>query len=122
MTIQKEIDNTFIARLESIIRVCEKTTSGNVSHNVATIKCKCRDMLQFYKKFPANSWHEIDEKLPPIDKDCLFMFFNGRKNVVGIGYMREDKSVRLEGEFSPILDIEEFDYWCEIPQFKEEKK
>ena len=36
-----------------------------------------------------------------------------------MGYMREDKSVRLEGEFSPILDIEEFDYWCKIPQFKE---
>ena len=36
MTTQKEIDNTFIATLESIIGVCEKTTSGNVSHNVAT--------------------------------------------------------------------------------------
>lgn len=67
----------------------------------------------------ANQWYEMDEELPPIDEDCLFIFFNGRKNVVGMGYMREDKSVRLEGEFSPILDIEEFDYWCKIPQFKE---
>ena len=47
----------------------------------------------------ANQWYEIDEELPPIDEDCLFIFFNGRKNVVGMGYMREDKSVRLEGEF-----------------------
>ena len=45
---------------------------------------------------------------------CLYFSME----VVGIGYMREDKSVRLEGEFSPILDIEEFDYWCEIPPFE----
>jgi hypothetical protein len=71
-----------------------------------------------YEGATSNSWHKIENKLPPIDEDCLFIFFNGRKNVVGIGYMREDKSVRLEGEFSPILDIEEFDYWCEIPPFE----
>lgn len=71
-----------------------------------------------YEGATSNSWHKIEKKLPPIDEDCLFIFFNGRKNIVGIGYMREDKSVRLEGEFSPILDIEEFDYWCEIPPFE----
>ena len=47
----KEMDETFIATLESISQVCDKTTSGNVSHNIATIKCKCRDMLQFYNKY-----------------------------------------------------------------------
>lgn len=70
----------------------------------------------------SHQWHEIDEKLPPIDEDCLFMFFNGRKYIVDIGSMRNDNSVRLEREFSPILDIEEFDYWCEIPPFTEEIK
>lgn len=74
--------------------------------------------MGLYEGATSNPWHKIEDKLPPIDEDCLFMFFNGRKNVVGIGYMREDKSVRLEGEFSPILDIEEFDYWCEIPPFE----
>lgn len=48
---QKEMDETFIATLESISQVCDKTTSGNVSHNIATIKCKCREMLQFYNKY-----------------------------------------------------------------------
>ena len=47
----KEMDETFIATLESISQVCDRTTSGNVSHNIATIKCKCRDMLQFYNKY-----------------------------------------------------------------------
>ena len=46
MTTQKEIDKIFIDTLESVVQMCEKTTSGNVSHNIATIKCKCRDMLQ----------------------------------------------------------------------------
>lgn len=59
MTTQKEIDEMLINLLESISQICDKTTSGNVSHNIATIKCKCRDMLQFYKNHPANSWHSV---------------------------------------------------------------
>lgn len=47
----KEMNETFIATLESISKVCDSTTSGNVSHNIATIKCKCREMLQFYNKY-----------------------------------------------------------------------
>ncbi len=59
MTTQKEIDKIFIDTLESVVQMCEKTTSGNVSHNIATIKCKCRDMLQFYKENPVNPWHSV---------------------------------------------------------------
>ena len=59
MTTQKEIDKIFIDTLESVVQICEKTTSGNVSHNIATIKCKCRDMLQFYKENPVNPWHSV---------------------------------------------------------------
>jgi hypothetical protein len=102
MTIQKEIDNTFIATLESIIGVCEKTTSGNVSHNVATIKCKCRDMLRFYKKYPVNSWHEISRDKIPNDVDILIRF--------------EDGSIKRYDEELPELLVT---HWCEIPQFKE---
>nr|DAT24303.1 MAG TPA: hypothetical protein [Bacteriophage sp.] len=47
----KEMDETFIATLDNISQVCDKTTSGNVSHNIATIKCRCREMLQFYNKY-----------------------------------------------------------------------
>jgi len=50
---QKEMDETFIATLESISQVCDKTTTGNVAHNIATIKCKCRDMLAFYEKYKS---------------------------------------------------------------------
>lgn len=47
----EEMDKIFIATLESILQICDRMNSGNVSHNVATIKCKCRDMLSFYKKY-----------------------------------------------------------------------
>lgn len=50
---QKEMDETFIATLESISQVCDKTTSGNVSHNLPSIKCKCKDMLAFYEKYKS---------------------------------------------------------------------
>ena len=66
MVNQKEIDETFVATIESILQICDKTTSGNVSHNIATIKCKCRDMLQFYKENPVNPWHSVaDGDFPP---------------------------------------------------------
>ena len=53
MITQKEMDETFIATLESISQVCDKTTSGNVSHNLPSIKCKCKDMLAFYEKYKS---------------------------------------------------------------------
>lgn len=61
MTTQKEIDEMFIGILENISKICDKTTSGNVSHNIATIKYKCRDMLQFYKQYPVTHWHSVKE-------------------------------------------------------------
>lgn len=65
MTTQKEIDAMFTSLLKSISQICDKTTSGNVSHNIATIKCKCRDMLQFYKAPPISPWHSVaDGDLP----------------------------------------------------------
>jgi hypothetical protein len=46
---QKEMNDTFIAAFEGIKGVCDKITTGNVSHNVATIRCKCVEMLQFFE-------------------------------------------------------------------------
>lgn len=117
MTTQKEIDEMLINLLESISQICDKTTSGNVSHNIATIKCKCRDMLQFYKENTASPWHSVEEgDLPQVNKDYIFSY-NGFSY---IGYMREDKSLHFNDEFSPMLDIDEVDYWMEIPELPTE--
>ena len=63
---QKEMNATFISTLEGIKSVCEKTTSGNVSHNIATIKCKCTDMLQFFDTWNKSTPSVVDEVLSRI--------------------------------------------------------
>lgn len=116
---QKEMDETFIATLESIIGVCDKTTSGNVSHNIATIKGKCRNMLQFYKEFPANSWHSVaDGDLPKEPKgDCIIPPFlvAFRSGDVYPAYYEEDAMGNLV--FYDVTEsIINAEYWMEIPQ------
>ena len=67
---QKETDEAFVATIESILQICEKITTGNVSHYIATIKCKCKDMLRFYKENPVSPWHSVaDGDLPPKAKN-----------------------------------------------------
>lgn len=113
MTTQKEMDDIFISILKSIIKVCDLTTSGNVSHNIATIKCKCRDMLQFYKENPVSPWHSIaEEDLPEVDKRCLLSY----QGNFYIGFMCANKSVFLEDEESFFTYINDIEYWMEIPE------
>lgn len=117
MTTQKEIEEMFIGLLENIFQICDKTTSGNVSHNIATIKCKCRDMLQFYKKYPANPWHSVkDGELPQAGKVCMF----GYQGKLYKGVMYKDGALHFDDEFSPMLDINELDYWMEMPELPTE--
>lgn len=66
---QKEMNDTFIATLEGIKSVCEKMTSGNVSHNVATIRCKCSEMLQFFEewnKYIPSATDEVLSRVPEL--------------------------------------------------------
>ena len=66
---QKEMNATFIATLEGIKSVCEKITSGNVSHNVATIRCKCSEMLQFFEewnKYIPSATDEVLSRVPEL--------------------------------------------------------
>ena len=113
MTTQKEIDEMFIGILENISEICDKTTSGNVSHNIATIKYKCRDMLQFYKVYPVSHWHSVKEgDLPQEAKDCLFSY----QGDIFKGWMFGDKTLHFDDGFAPYLDIYDVDYWMEIPE------
>lgn len=114
------MDDIFITTLESIVQVCDLTTSGNVSHNIATIKCKCRDMLQFYKENTVSPWHSVaDGGLPKMNTDCLFLY---SERLIDKGFMREDKSISLDSEFAPLIDINDVDYWMEIPELPTEQK
>ncbi|WP_315513612.1 hypothetical protein [Prevotella histicola] len=62
---------------------------------------------------PKNPWHAVkDGDLPQVNKDYVFSY-NGFSY---IGYMREDKSLHFNDEYAPMLDIDEVDYWMEIPE------
>lgn len=60
---QKEMNDTFIAAFEGIKGVCDKMTTGNVSHNVATIRCKCVEMLRFFEDWNKHIPSAVDEVL-----------------------------------------------------------
>lgn len=60
---QNEMNDIFITTLKAIKSVCEKTTSGNVSHNVAIIRCKCIEMLQFFDEWNKEIPSATDEVL-----------------------------------------------------------
>lgn len=66
---QKEMNDTFIAAFEGIKGVCDKITTGNVSHNVATIRCKCVEMLQFFddwNKCVQSAADEVMNSIKPL--------------------------------------------------------
>lgn len=66
-----------------------------------------------YEGATASPWHSVaDGNIPKVDTDCLFAY----EGVIDKGYMREDKSLSLDGEFAPMLDIGDIDYWMEIPE------
>lgn len=122
MTTQKEIDGAFISTLESIIGICDKTTSSNVSHNIATIKGKCNAMLQFYKEFPVNSWHSVaDGDLPKKPKgDCNHLPFLviARNNEIIPTFYKGGYSF-IDGEWDCEVNVK---YWMEIPAIPEKEK
>jgi hypothetical protein len=119
MTTQEEMNEVFIATLNGIMQVCDKTTTGNVSHNIATIKCKCKDMLEFYKKYPTTNWHSVvDGELPQEGKSCLFYHYGD----VYKGIMHSDKRLSIDDMYVPItLYINDIQYWMEIPKVEKEE-
>lgn len=113
MITQKEMDEIFIATLKSISQVCDITTPGNVAHNLPTIKCKCRDMLSFYKNNTITPWYSVAEgDLPPNNKNILCQ----NDIELFVGYF----SVTDNCFYDTISDEEVTDvkYWMEIPQIK----
>lgn len=113
MITQEKMNDIFITTLESIIQVCSLITSGNVAHYVPSIEGKCQSMLQFYKENHVSTWHSVvGGDLPQVNKDVLF----SNQGYVHVGYMREDKSISSNDEHVPLLDINDIDYWMEIPE------
>lgn len=54
---------TFIATLEGIMSICDKTTVINLPHNVADIRHRCADMVQVFKEWNKRKSSAADEVL-----------------------------------------------------------
>lgn len=124
MTTQEEIDEMFASLLESISQICNKTTYANLSRNIATIKDKCLDLLQFYKKYPANPWHSVkDGDLPreakddAIDPPFLVKTAGGDIYTAYYGLREEDKEMCFFDDCDLAIDV---DYWMGIPELPTE--
>lgn len=116
---QKEMNDTFIASFEGIKGVCDKITTGNVSHNVATIRCKCVEMLQFFEDWNKHIPSAVDEVLNGI-KDLQWeensVFGLIAKTEVNI-YCIEDTK---QGVFVYTLLMS--DFYEQVPNVEEAKR
>lgn len=66
---------------------------------------------------PINPWHSVkDRELPQEAKDCIFSY----QGELYKGFMFEDGELHFDDEFSPMLGINEVDYWMEIPKLPTE--
>lgn len=124
MSIQEEIDEMFFSLLGSISQICNKTTYTNLSRNIATIKDKCLDLLQFYKNHPANRWHSVkDGDLPQgakddvIDPPFLVKTAGGDIYTAYYGLREEDKEMCFFDDCGLAIEV---DYWMEIPDLSTE--
>lgn len=124
MTTQDEIDEMFVNLLENIYQICNKTTFANVSHYIATVKCKCRDMLQFYRENPVSPWHSVaDGDLPKgLKNDDGYMPFivktkGGKQHLAYYASWLDEEYRAIRHDFFDecdcLLDVE---YWMEIPK------
>lgn len=117
MTTQEEIDEMFASLLRNISQICNKTTFVHMSRKIEIIKGEYRNMLQFYKQYPVTLWHSVKEgELPQAGKVCMF----GYQGKLYKGFMYEDGALHFDDEFSPMLDINELDYWMEMPELPTE--
>lgn len=114
MTPQEKLNEAFVSAIISILQTCNSTTSGNESNSITAIKCKCRDIMDFYYQCPTRPWHSVaDGDLPKVAKDYIFVY----QGICAQGFMNWDKTLSLEGKDDSTLCIYDVDYWIEIPKF-----
>ena len=75
------------------------------------------DGAEWADKHPANPWHSVKAgELPQAGKVCMF----GYQGKLYKGFMYKDGALHFDDEFSPMLDINELDYWMEMPELPTE--
>lgn len=80
---------------------------------VCVAYAKCAD------NHPKSPWHAVkDGDLPQAGKDCIFSY----QGKLYKGLMYKDRALHFDDEFSPMLDINEVDYWMEIPELPKKEE
>lgn len=116
MTSQTEMNEMFVNVLEDISQLCGRLLTGNISYNISIIRCKCKDMLDFYKKYPVSPWHKVaDGDLPKEHGD--YICHDGYGTRIG-WFNTSDK--RFYDSYSRLDEEIELKYWMEVPNLPSE--
>ena len=76
------------------------------------------DGANWADEHPVNPWHSfIDGDIPPYNKTCLF----NCDGITYIGFVRRDNSLYLKHNLEFHLNINDIDYWMEIPELSKEE-
>lgn len=76
------------------------------------------DGANWADEHPKSPWHSfIDGDIPPYNKTCLF----NCDGIIYIGFVRGDDSLYLEYNLEIHLNINDIDYWMEIPEVPKER-
>lgn len=90
---------------------------GYFNCDLGDVECGFIDGAKWADEHSATRWHSVkDGELPQAGKDCIFSY----QGKLYKGSMYEDGALHFEDEFSPMLDINEVDYWMEIPDLPTE--
>ena len=118
MITQKKMDEIFINKLENIIHTCNLMSPDNMAYYISSIKGPCQEMINYYKENLTSPWHSfIEGDIPPYNKTCLF----NCDGIIYIGFVRGDNSLYLEYNLEIHLNINDIDYWMEIPELPKEE-
>ena len=106
-------------REEEIKKAASEYTKnyGCFNCDLGDVGCGFVDGVKWADENPASPWHSIaDGDLPEVDKRCLLSF----QGAFYIGFRYAFNNVFLEDEESFFTDINDIEYWMEIPELPTE--
>lgn len=108
-----------MTRKEEIEKAVSEYTEDYFCCNcIDDVCCRFMDGANWADEHPINPWHSfIDGDIPPHNKTCLF----NCDGIIYIGFVRGDNSLYLEYNLEIHLNINDIDYWMEIPELPKEE-
>ena len=103
---------------EIIEAATEYIANYNYVNAFKDVSCGFMDGANWADEHPKSHWHSfIEGDIPPYNKTCLF----NCDGILYIGFVRGDDSLYLEYNLEIHLNINDIDYWMEIPELPKEE-